>query len=416
MNDFVGIDVPKARLDVHRTGSDQSHTFTHDAQGVEELLQILRSAPPRLIVLEATADLERALVAALIAAGLPVAVDIPARYATSPRPVALGQDRSPRCAGAGPLRPGDPAGAASLAGCRCAGVCRSAHAATSVVEMLVMEKTRSKQAPNKLVRRDIKRHRYLETACAPASRISHAVESSPVWQAQRDLLSEIKGIGEVTVIALIAALPELGQLDEEYAPWSAWHVRPRQRHLARQTRRLGRARGRAPCAVHGHLTAVRCDPVIRRFTHACAATAKWPKSRSSPSCASSSPSSMPWFATAKVEPAHLAAGPSTTHCSPASGRGQYLLSLFVRIADGSRRALEDFCDALAFRRVRMPALAQGHFRSRRADRISFDSANSLRIRKRSRARDPSWHRCARADPGSHRPIGDARRDTRDLRP
>ncbi len=80
-----------------------------------------------------------------------------------------------------------------------------------------MEKTRLKQAPNKLVRRDIKKHiEYLENCVRASEQGSrHAVESSPVWQAQRDLLSEIKGIGEVTVMTLIAALPELGQLDRK---------------------------------------------------------------------------------------------------------------------------------------------------------------------------------------------------------
>lgn len=270
MNDFVGIDVAKARLDVHRTGSDQSHTFTHDAQGVEELLQILRSAPPRLIVLEATGGLERALVAALIAAGLPVAVVNPrqvrdfakasGRWAKTDR---LDAQVLARFAQAiQPVQRALPDVAAQE-------FADQLTRRRQLVEMLVMEKTRLKQAPNKLVRRDIKKHiEYLEN-CVRASEqgLRHAVESSPVWQAQRDLLSEIKGIGEVTVMTLIAALPELGQLDRKQIAALVG--------VAPFNRDSGTLRGKRTVwggrAVVRHvlymatLTAVRCNPVIKAF-------------------------------------------------------------------------------------------------------------------------------------------------------
>jgi len=270
MNDFVGIDVAKARLDVHCTGSDQSHTFTHDAQGVEELLQILRSAPPRLIVLEATGGLERALVAALIAAGLPVAVVNPrqvrdfakasGRWAKTDR---LDAQVLARFAQAiQPVQRALPDVAAQE-------FADQLTRRRQLVEMLVMEKTRLKQAPNKLVRRDIKKHiEYLEN-CVRASEqgLRHAVESSPVWQAQRDLLSEIKGIGEVTVMTLIAALPELGQLDRKQIAALVG--------VAPFNRDSGTLRGKRTVwggrAVVRHvlymatLTAVRCNPVIKAF-------------------------------------------------------------------------------------------------------------------------------------------------------
>ncbi len=270
MNDFVGIDVAKARLDVHRTGSDQSHTFTHDAQGVEELLQMLRSAPPRLIVLEATGGLERALVAALIAAGLSVAVVNPrqvrdfakasGRWAKTDR---LDAQVLARFAQAiQPVQRALPDVAAQE-------FADQLTRRRQLVEMLVMEKTRLKQAPNKLVRRDIKKHiEYLEN-CVRASEqgLRHAVESSPVWQAQRDLLSEIKGIGEVTVMTLIAALPELGQLDRKQIAALVG--------VAPFNRDSGTLRGKRTVwggrAVVRHvlymatLTAVRCNPVIKAF-------------------------------------------------------------------------------------------------------------------------------------------------------
>ena len=74
MNDYVGIDISKARLDVHHGQTEQTGCYANDEDGIRQLLQALASAPPRLIVLEATGGLERALVAALLGASLAVAV------------------------------------------------------------------------------------------------------------------------------------------------------------------------------------------------------------------------------------------------------------------------------------------------------------------------------------------------------
>ena len=86
-----------------------------------------------------------------------------------------------------------------------------------LVEMLVMEKNRLKQTPNKHVRGDIKAHvEWLENRLrATEDGLRHSVEASPAWQATRDLLSAVKGIGEVTALTLIGELPELGQLDRK---------------------------------------------------------------------------------------------------------------------------------------------------------------------------------------------------------
>jgi transposase len=86
-----------------------------------------------------------------------------------------------------------------------------------LVDMLTMEKNRLQQSPNKAVRQDIKTHiEWLQNRLRAAEdSLRHAVESSPVWQAERDLLSEIKGIGDITALTLIGDLPELGRLDRK---------------------------------------------------------------------------------------------------------------------------------------------------------------------------------------------------------
>jgi transposase len=83
--------------------------------------------------------------------------------------------------------------------------------------MLAAEKMRLKQATGKTLRRDLKAHiEWLEKRVRNSDEgLRQAVEDSPVWQAKYDLLSEVKGIGPVAGMTLLALLPELGQLDRK---------------------------------------------------------------------------------------------------------------------------------------------------------------------------------------------------------
>jgi transposase len=70
---FIGIDVSKARLD----GAGRptfSFTEANDTRGIAAVVARLRPLGVTLVVLEATGGLEIPLVAALVAAGIPVAV------------------------------------------------------------------------------------------------------------------------------------------------------------------------------------------------------------------------------------------------------------------------------------------------------------------------------------------------------
>ena len=71
---FVGIDVAKAHLDVALGPAGATSRHPNDEAGIAAILALLAASPPALIVLEATGALEVPLVAALAAAGLPVAV------------------------------------------------------------------------------------------------------------------------------------------------------------------------------------------------------------------------------------------------------------------------------------------------------------------------------------------------------
>jgi transposase len=71
---FVGIDVAKAQLDIALRPTGERWALTNDDAGIAVLVPRLQAIAPQLIVLEATGSYQRAVVAALAAAGLPVAV------------------------------------------------------------------------------------------------------------------------------------------------------------------------------------------------------------------------------------------------------------------------------------------------------------------------------------------------------
>ncbi len=76
---WIGIDVAKDWRDVADAGETPVWRVANDAAGIAALVAELAARAPRLIVLEPTGGLETAAVAALLAAGLAVAVVNPAQ-------------------------------------------------------------------------------------------------------------------------------------------------------------------------------------------------------------------------------------------------------------------------------------------------------------------------------------------------
>ena len=74
---FVGVDVAKERLDTVVRPSGEGWSVANDEAGVAALVARLRPLAPALVVCEATGGFERAAIAALAAAGLPVVVANP---------------------------------------------------------------------------------------------------------------------------------------------------------------------------------------------------------------------------------------------------------------------------------------------------------------------------------------------------
>jgi transposase len=214
---YIGIDVAKAQLDVAvRPGGEQWVTTT-DPASLEDLVGRLQALAPELIVLEATGGREGPAVAALAAAGLPVAVVNPRQVRDFAR--AIGQLAKTDVLDAQVLaqfaqvihptpRPLPDAQAQELT----ALVARRRQ----LIQMHTAERQRLDTALPRL-RAQIQRHlAWLEAELADLDQTLHdQVQASPVWRARENLLRSVPGIGPTTALTLLAELPELGQLDRK---------------------------------------------------------------------------------------------------------------------------------------------------------------------------------------------------------
>ena len=265
----VGIDVSKASLDVALNPGAERWSVGNDPGGVGALVPRLQALGPALVVLEATGGYERAAVAALAAAGLPVVVANPRQIRAFARAV-------------GQLAKTDRLDAAVLArfGAQVRPTPRPLPDAQAqaldalltrrrqLIEMLTAEKNRlaAAQAP---VRRGITQHiKWLERQLGNVDgELGALIEASPVWRARDDLLQSVPGVGPVLSRTLLGELPELGRLTHKQIA-ALVGVAPMARDSGTWHGRRGVRGGRAPVRTALYMAAVTAaqhNPTIRVF-------------------------------------------------------------------------------------------------------------------------------------------------------
>lgn len=271
---FVGIDVSKARVDVHVRPDGSAFGCATDPEGLGALVARLKPLSPCLVVLEASGGYEGVVAAALAEAGLPVAI-------VNPRQVR-------KFAGAiGRLAKTDAIDAAVIAHFAQAVrptvrplpddlAVRLAELMARRRQLVVMinaEKQRLAKAQDRIAQRSFKA--LLKSLEAERARIDKAIdkaidkliEASPLWCAQHDLLKSVPGIGDVVARTLIAELPELGQVDRHQIAALAG-VAPMNRDSGRYRgkRKIqgGRVEVRAPLSM-ACLVAIQHNPALKSF-------------------------------------------------------------------------------------------------------------------------------------------------------
>src|SRR3954453_13381402 len=222
---FVGIDISKTHLDTATRPARAMDRHTNDSAGIAALVARLRPMAPSLVVVEATGGLELPLLAALQVADIPTAAinprqardfakatgrlaktdridaEVLAHFAEAVRPEAR---PLPPAQGAGPLPSAEVRAPDALLSRR-----------QQLLEMQVMESNRLGSCAVPAVRAGLERHlAWLKAEVADADRaLAEAVKASPAWRERDELLRSIPGLGPVSSLTLLAALPELGRLD-----------------------------------------------------------------------------------------------------------------------------------------------------------------------------------------------------------
>ncbi len=277
----VGIDVAKARLDVAVQPTGTTWTVARARGGLRRLQGQLEALRPTRIVLEASGGYERAVVAALSAAGLPVVVVNPrqtrdfarahgilaktdrldarvlARFAAAVRP---------------PLRP---------------------QPSAAVQDLQLLSRRRRQLVADRAAEQQRRRHdrahldlgfdplaAALTAALAQVDRqLAALVQAEPALRARAAWLQSIPGIGPVAAAVLLAEVPELGTCSRQQvaalvgvAPFNrdsgAWR--------GRRSCWGGRAQVRAALYMAA-LTATRVNPTLRACYQRLIAAGKPPK-------------------------------------------------------------------------------------------------------------------------------------------
>jgi transposase len=267
---FVGIDVSKGHLDVCVRPSGESFAVANDDAGVAALVVRLMPLSPTLVVCEATGGMQMPLLAALQAAGVPVAAVNPRQARDFAK--AVGRLAKTDCIDAQVLahfaevvRPlPRPATAPELAALEALAARRR-----QLIEMRTMETNRLSACRDGRVTRDLRRHiAWLQARIDDADReLTDAVKSSPAWREKDELLQSIPGVGPQTALAIIASLPELGTLPSPklsalvgLAPFAD----DSGKHSGRRRIRGGRADVRSALFMAA-LVGVRFNPVLKAF-------------------------------------------------------------------------------------------------------------------------------------------------------
>jgi transposase len=253
---FVGIDVAKNSLEVHVRPDKLAFGCGTDADSLAALAQRLKALQPSLTVLEATGGYESLVAAALLDAGLAVAI-------VNPR-------QTRKFAGAvGRLAKTDKIDAAIIAHFAEAIRPRAYVLADAQTQRLAALIARRAQlmASNAAEQQRHNRAGDTDTRRSCEKLIDKLITASPLFQAKQDLLRTIPGIGDVVARTFIAELPELGTVDRHQiaalvglAPINRDSGRSRgERHI-----HGGRPQIRAPLFTAA-MAATRHNPALKAF-------------------------------------------------------------------------------------------------------------------------------------------------------
>lgn len=270
MDNCVGIDVSKDRLDVAFAASGAAFFVENSHAGIDDLVERLKEVHADIVALEATGGFETLAVARLSSAGFAVIVVNPAQVRAYAN--AIGRRAKTDAVDAAviaafvsatkpqirPLRDQQTQLLSALVDRR-----------RQIVQMIVAEENRLRMALEKSTRKSIQRllaalRREVDSIDAE---MDDHIRKSPVWRVREALLTSVPGVGPATARTLLAEMPELGSLDRRQiaslaglAPWT------RQSGKWKGKSFIGGGRGKVRAVLFmAALVAARHNPVLKAF-------------------------------------------------------------------------------------------------------------------------------------------------------
>jgi transposase len=278
---FVGVDVSKQWLDAACTPGTDARRFSNDEAGLEALLGWLQEHEPALVVLEATGGYETAAATALASSGVQVAVVNPKHVRDFARAFGIFAktdriDAQVLAAFAEKVRPQ----VRPVPDEERRELIDLVDRRRQLVTMRAQERTRLAQA-SPVARKDIKAHiAWLDKRIGSIDTdLTATLRRSSAWKAKEELLKSVPGVGRVTVLTLLARLPELGTLNRrEIASLTGLAPFARDSGQRRGQRAIwgGRADVRAVLYM-ATVAALRTNAPIKRFYLHLTAVGKPPK-------------------------------------------------------------------------------------------------------------------------------------------
>lgn len=266
---FLGIDVSKTQLDLAVRPEGTTAQFPNTPEGIAACVTAVTPWVPTVIVIEATGGFERAIVAALVVAGLPVAVINPRQahnFAKATGQLAktdaldaqvlawFGEAMRPQPT---PLKPEATQHLDALV-----------RRHRQLIEMRTMEVNRLHAAPPAL-QPSLNAHiAWLSEQLAGLDQQRQTlIDASTVWQEQARILQSVPGVGPGLTRTLLARLPELGVLNRKrlaalvgVAPFN------RDSGTLRGTRAIWGGRPEVRTALYmSTVSAIQWNPVIKAF-------------------------------------------------------------------------------------------------------------------------------------------------------
>jgi transposase len=214
---FVGIDVAKDQLDVAFSSDRKPQRVRNDARHVKRLAEDLVVGQPALILLEATGGLERSLVYALEAAGLPYRVVNPRLVRDFAR--ATGRlvktdqiDATVLVEYAQKLRPES----RTLPDPDRLVLRELVLRRQQLLDILAQEKNRLRTAPKPVIPSIRAMIRVLEKEIQKLEQqTDDFVNQHPLILAQTEVLQSVKGVGPILSRACCGLIPELGRVNRK---------------------------------------------------------------------------------------------------------------------------------------------------------------------------------------------------------